>query len=65
MKQIGSQMRETLQEYGYRLVERPEPRHVILEDEGGNREIRVANDQFAGHVVVIGRWGYEFVRSLP
>lgn len=64
-KIIGSQRRETLKESGYTLVSRPRRGEAILEDEGGKRELWAANNNFAGFVVEIGRWGYEFVRSLP
>ncbi len=62
---FGSQRRETLEEAGYTLVSRPEKGQVILEDRSGARELWQANDHFAGFVVEVGRWGYEFVRSLP
>ena len=62
---IGSQYRETLRESGYRLFERPEPGIAILEDEDGKRELWFVNDHSAGYVVQIGRWGYEFTRSVP
>ena len=64
MRQIGSQLRETLAESGYKLVGRF-PRGVILEDSEGKRETWYANDDHAGYTIQIGRWGYEFGHSWP
>jgi hypothetical protein len=64
VKQIGSQMRETLAESGYKLVGRPAQRMVVLQDKDGKREVWYANDHFAGYTVQVGRWGYEFGYSV-
>lgn len=62
MKRIGSQIRETLKESGYKLIGR-RYREVILEDSDGNKEVWGANDQHAGYTIQVGRWGYEFLRD--
>lgn len=59
-RRIGSQLRETLAESGYRLVGRPGPGQVILEDAEGKKELWYANDHHAGYTVQVGRWGYEY-----
>ena len=64
MKRIGSQLRETLKESGYKLVGRPQAGQVILQDkETGKNELWYANNHHAGYTVVVGRWGYEFGRD--
>lgn len=60
----GSQTRYSLLEMGLTVVDRRGKNSVILEDEDGHRELYSRNDTFAGAVVVIGRTGYEFVRSV-
>lgn len=62
--QIGSQNRETLKASGYKLISRPSPGEVVLESDIGQKELWVANDDYAGYVIEIGGWGYEFVRSV-
>jgi hypothetical protein len=65
MKIFGSQTRATLIEAGYKLVGRPAPRKVLLEDvKTGKREIWIANNRHSGYTVRIGRWGYEFVHDF-
>ena len=58
-KQIGSQLRETLKESGYKLIGR-QPGMILLEDSIGKREIWYANNYHAGYTIQVGRWGYEF-----
>jgi len=68
MKRIGSQLRETLAESGYRYVGRIGPGEIILGDEeSGHLEIWGANDHHVGYTIQVGRWGYEFLRdySVP
>jgi hypothetical protein len=65
MKRIGSQIRETLKESGYKLAGRPSPGVVILQDEDGKKEVWYANDTHSGYTVQVGRWGYEFGRDWP
>jgi len=65
MKQIGSQRRETLKEAGYNLVGRLIRMVILRPVDGGPDEIWVVNDKHAGYTVQVGRWGYEFVSSVP
>jgi hypothetical protein len=62
MKQIGSQMREPLNESGHVFVERRGP-EVILYD-GENYSLWVARDDFAGYVIEIDGVGCEFISTL-
>jgi hypothetical protein len=67
MQQVGSQIRESYQDAGYRIVGTWPDVHrgtIVLEDEDGKRELWARNPHFAGYVVTIGGVGYEFVRSL-
>lgn len=64
MKRFGSQIRETLSEAGYTLVERLEHGEVIVADEDGKRELWFEHDDNAGYTLEIEGRGYEFVRSL-
>jgi hypothetical protein len=63
-RQIGSQLRETLKESGYRLIGR-KPGQVVLMSDAGNVEVWYANDDHAGYTIQVGRWGYEFGMELP
>lgn len=63
MRQIGSQMRETLEESGCTLHQRVNSREVILSD-GGHLALYCENDHFAGHVIEIDGRGYEFCSSV-
>ena len=61
---IGSQYRETLRDSGYRFVQYAPPGAVDLEHPDGTRELWQVNDHHAGYTIQVGRWGYEFVRTL-
>lgn len=64
-KQIGSQLRETLAESGYKLIGR-RPGEVLLEPPdfpASPREVWYANNDHAGYTIQVGRWGYEFGRD--
>lgn len=63
MRQIGSQMRETLEESGCTLHQRINESEVIL-NEDGHLQLYCANDHFAGHVIEIDGVGYEFCTSV-
>lgn len=63
-KHIGSQYRETLKEAGYKVVSRPYPGTVILENEDGGHEQWSVDNHHAGWTIQIGRWGYEFCCSV-
>lgn len=65
MKIIGSQRRETLQEAGYKFVNRVACHSVILENEFGREELWVENDHHAGYVVEVDGKGHEFAREYP
>lgn len=60
MKIRGSQTRETLEESGYRVIER-KGNDIILADAADNLELWHKNDHYSGYVVEIDGIGYEFV----
>ena len=64
MKKIGSQIRETLKESGYKLIRR-DYRSVILESPDGMKEVWYANDHHVGYTIQVGRWGYEYGMDIP
>jgi hypothetical protein len=64
MKQIGSQMRETLAESEYTLLSL-ESGEAVLQTSDGKRERWFKNDHYAGYVVEIDGIGYEFACSVP
>jgi hypothetical protein len=61
----GGFLTETLNEAGLRLIDRPWSGAVVLEDENGKLELWQANQHHAGYTVKVGRWSYEFIRSVP
>jgi hypothetical protein len=63
MRQIGSQIRETLEDAGYTIINQG-PEGIILEEADGKRELWVERDDFAGYVVEVNGVGYEFVRDV-
>jgi hypothetical protein len=63
MRQIGSQIRETLEDAGYTIINQG-PEGIILEEADGKRELWVERDDFAGYVVDVNGVGYEFVRDV-
>ena len=64
MKRIGSQLRETLAESGYVLIEK-KGREVLLKEADGDKvELWHKNDHFAGAVIEIDGVGYEFIRTV-
>lgn len=67
MRTIGSQKRETVEEYGARVVltwPDVDRGMIVTEDCEGKRELWARNDRYAGFVIEYGGTGYEFVRSL-
>lgn len=61
----GSQTREPIEDTEYRLLARPKDRIAILHNTlTDDLEEWSANDDHAGYTIVIGRWGYEFGRTL-
>jgi hypothetical protein len=64
MVQRGSQLRESLEASGYRLESILAFDEVVLVDECGRRDLFVENDDYAGYVVEIDGFGYEFMCSL-
>lgn len=61
---IGSQNREPIKDTDYRIWSEPYQGDVILQDiETGTLELWHVNNHFAGYVIRIGRWNYEFVRE--
>ncbi len=66
MQTRGSQKIETLKESGcYTLVEKRYPRGiVVLNHVTGKQELWLANFHFAGYVLKVGRWLYEFCTEL-
>ena len=58
------QIRAKMEDEGYKLISRPAPREVIVQHPNGVPELWICNDRFSGFVLVIGRWGYEFVSEL-
>ena len=64
MKKIGSQIRETLEEAGFELIERNGDEVILKEIETLNLELWVKSDDYAGYVVEIDGVGYEFINSL-
>ena len=66
MRTIGSQKRELLKDSGYKLISRPSPGVIILQDvESNKQEYWFVHDHYAGYVIQIGRWGYEFASDCP
>ena len=63
MKRIGSQLRETLAESGYVLLERKGNAVLLKEVDGDKVEEWHKNDHFAGAVIEIDGVGYEFIRT--
>jgi hypothetical protein len=64
MRQIGSQMRETLEESGMQVYQGPnEDGEILLIDKDGKIEVWFEHDDHAGYTIEIDRIGYEFARS--
>ena len=64
MKHISSQIVDTLNESGYTLISRPSKREVVLQHIDSNqKELWTCNNDFAGYVIKIGRWKYEFAST--
>ena len=66
MLQIGSQVRDTLEDAGYFLDCRLNADEVVLSalDFTGKRELWREQDDFAGYVIEIDGKGYTFQRNL-
>ena len=72
MRQVGSQIRDDIEDTEYTLVEMMirditddmDERNVILQNKAGQREHWTENDDYAGYVIVIDHTGYEFVRNI-
>lgn len=67
-RHIGSQIRDTLKESGYRVVKRLSSKRVILKEigqEDQHCEEWFANDHHAGYTIEINGIGYEYARRVP
>lgn len=64
MKNANNQIKETLAEAGFELIERNGKEVILKEISTLNFELWAENDNFTGYVVEIDGKGYEFVRSL-
>ena len=65
-RHIGSQIRDTLKESGYRVVKRISGKQVVLREIGEERcELWFKNDHFAGYTIEISGIGYEYARRVP
>ena len=74
MKTVGSQKRELLSESGMSLHMdgddlsflsiTPENGVILKNDKDGNLKLWIANDDFAGYVIVIDNIGHEFVTTV-
>jgi len=64
MKKIKNQIRESLSEAGFELVEKRCNEVVLKEIETLNLELWASANDFAGYVVDIDGIGYEFIKSL-
>lgn len=63
--EIGSQKRQTLKEAGYVFIkDNCNGSVVVLQKEFNSYELWQLNDDYAGYVLDIYGFGYEFVRSL-
>lgn len=66
MRQVGSQIRDDIEdtEYTLDIIEGNETtgRNALLLNAQGNLELWTENDDYAGYVIVIDHVGYEFVR---
>lgn len=65
MKKVGSQIRESLRESGYKLVKKSGKEAILQDKEDGHHELWVKRDDFAGYVIVINGVGYEYARRVP
>jgi hypothetical protein len=63
MRKINSQIRETMEESGLRLVKRVDADQVILADIQNNFALYGLSDNFSGHVIELEGKGYEFISS--
>lgn len=63
MKQIGSQIRETLEDSGCQFHRRINSEEVIL-IEDGQFQLWAKNDHHSGYVIEIDGIGYEFCSSI-
>lgn len=61
MKDIGSQIRQTLDEAGYTLILRHKGTAILENVVTGKQELWSLNDNFSGYVIEIYGKGYEFV----
>ncbi len=65
MKQIGSQMRETLKEANYSIYDKDFPDEIILQDNNtGIYELWAPNDDYAGYVIEINGIGHEYIHDI-
>ena len=64
IKQIGSQARENINDTDYEVFTRWNGAVVLRDKKTGAKELWQANNHFAGYTIQIGRWGYEFIRSV-
>ena len=64
-RHIGSQIRDTLRESGYRVVKRINSKEVILRECGASDcELWIKNDHYSGYTIEIGGFGYEYTHRV-
>ncbi len=63
MKYIGSQVRERIEETGYKLISVHIDGKTALLNNNGACELWALNDDYAGYVIEINGQGYEFIRT--
>lgn len=65
METRGSQIRSTVEEEGYRILDAREGKAVLERIDDGQRELWCENDNFSGFCIEIDGKGYEFIRTIP
>lgn len=60
----GSQVRENIDEAGYKIICKVDDGYYLQEVITGKAELWIENDHYAGYVVVIDGKGHEFVRTI-
>jgi hypothetical protein len=63
-RRIGSQIRQHISYTEYRLLTVLDRQAIIEDTETGKKELWLVSDYNPGYTLQIGRWGYEFARSL-
>ena len=66
MRKIGSQTRETLEESGYRLLDRWDEDTIVLQsiEDPDQQEVWFKHDDHAGYTIEVDGVGYEYARDL-